>query len=115
MSAAPAAVSSSHTDRQLLFRQVMGRFATGVTVVTTCVGEETFGMTANAFMAGSLEPMLCVVSINRAAQMHSRLLQAGHYGVSFLTQLQQHLLRILQVGDSTVSNPNSKFAAAPQF
>jgi flavin reductase (DIM6/NTAB) family NADH-FMN oxidoreductase RutF len=90
MSAAPAAVSSSHTDRQLLFRQVMGRFATGVTVVTTCVGEETFGMTANAFMAGSLEPMLCVVSINRAAQMHSRLLQAGHYGVSFLTQLQQH-------------------------
>ena len=91
MSAVPAAVvTSSHADRQLLFRQVMGRFATGVTVVTTCIGEETFGMTANAFMAGSLEPMLCVVSINRAAQMHSRLLQAGHYGVSFLTQLQQH-------------------------
>jgi flavin reductase (DIM6/NTAB) family NADH-FMN oxidoreductase RutF len=90
MSAAPAAVSSSHAERQLLFRHVMGRFATGVTVVTTRVGEETFGMTANAFMAGSLEPMLCVVSINRAAQMHDRLLQAGHYGVSFLTQLQQH-------------------------
>lgn len=90
MSAAPAAVSSSVVDRQLLFRQVMGRFATGVTVITTSLGEETFGMTANAFMAGSLEPMLCVVSINRAAQMHGRLLQAGHYGVSFLTQLQQH-------------------------
>ena len=90
MSAAPAAVSSPHTERQGLFRQVMGRFATGVTVVTTRVGEETFGMTANAFMAGSLEPMLCIVSINRAAQMHSRLQQAGHYGVSFLTQLQQH-------------------------
>jgi len=90
MSAAPAAVSNPPADRQLLFRQVMGRFATGVTVITTCLGEETFGMTANAFMAGSLEPMLCVVSINRAAQMHGRLLQAGHYGVSFLTQLQQH-------------------------
>jgi len=90
MSAAPAAVSSSHVERQLLFRHVMGRFATGVTVVTTRVGEETFGMTANAFMAGSLEPMLCIVSINRAAQMHGRLVQAGHYGVSFLTQLQQH-------------------------
>lgn len=90
MSAEPAAVSSSVADHHLLFRQVMGRFATGVTVITTCVGEEPFGMTANAFMAGSLEPMLCVVSINRAAQMHGRLLQAGHYGVSFLTQLQQH-------------------------
>ena len=90
MSAAPTAVSSSHAERQLLFRHVMGRFATGVTVVTTRVGEETFGMTANAFMAGSLEPMLCIVSINRKAQMHGRLRQAGHYGVSFLTQEQQH-------------------------
>ena len=48
-------------------------------------------MTANAFMAGSLEPMLCVVSINHTAQMHGRLRMAGHYGVSFLSQEQQHL------------------------
>jgi flavin reductase len=78
-------------DDQQLFRQVMGRFATGVTVVSTRVGDETFGMTANAFMAGSLEPMLCVVSINRAAQMHARLHAAQHFGVSFLSQEQQHL------------------------
>jgi len=90
MSASPLAVTAPHTERQL-FRQVMGRFATGVTVVTTRVGEETFGMTANAFMAGSLEPMLCVVSINHTAQMHARLRLAGHYGVSFLSQEQQHL------------------------
>lgn len=76
---------------QQRFRQVMGRFATGVTVVTTRVGDETFGMTANAFMAGSLEPMLCVVSINHAAQMHARLRAAGHFGVSFLSQEQHHL------------------------
>ena len=90
MSASPIAITAPHTERQL-FRQVMGRFATGVTVVTTRVGEETFGMTANAFMAGSLEPMLCVVSINHTAQMHARLRLAGHYGVSFLSQEQQHL------------------------
>ncbi|HUQ51072.1 MAG TPA: flavin reductase family protein [Gammaproteobacteria bacterium] len=78
-------------EAQRLFRQVMGRFATGVTVVTTRLGDETFGMTANAFMAGSLEPMLCVVSINHTALMHSRLEQAGHFGVSFLSQEQQHL------------------------
>jgi flavin reductase len=92
MSALPAL--STHdllAHQQRLFRQVMGRFATGVTVVTTRIGTETFGMTANAFMAGSLEPMLCVVSINRTSRMHGRLLQAGHYGVSFLSQEQQHL------------------------
>ena len=85
------ASADARADAQRLFRQVMGRFATGVTVVTTRVDDETFGMTANAFMAGSLEPMLCVVSINRTAQMHARLRTAGHFGVSFLSQEQQHL------------------------
>jgi flavin reductase len=83
-------VTNLLAERQRLFRQVMGRFATGVTVVTTRIGDETFGMTANAFMAGSLDPMLCVVSINHTAQMHGRLREAGHYGVSFLSQEQQH-------------------------
>jgi flavin reductase len=91
MSAIAVVSQDVHAEQQRLFRQVMGRFATGVTVVTTRIGAETFGMTANAFMAGSLEPMLCVVSINRAARMHARLLEAGHYGVSFLSQEQQHL------------------------
>jgi flavin reductase len=83
--------SDERADAQRLFRQVMGRFATGVTVVTTRIDDETFGMTANAFMAGSLDPMLCVVSINRTAQMHARIHAAGHFGVSFLSQEQQHL------------------------
>lgn len=90
MSATSFAVTAELAERRL-FRQVMGRFATGVTVITTRIGEETFGMTANAFMAGSLDPMLCVVSINHTAQMHGRLRLAGHYGVSFLSQEQQHL------------------------
>ena len=78
--------TDAHVDAQRLFRGVMGRFATGVTVVTTRVGDEIYGMTANAFMAASLEPMLCVVSINHTAQMHARLLAERHFGVSFLTQ-----------------------------
>jgi flavin reductase (DIM6/NTAB) family NADH-FMN oxidoreductase RutF len=91
MSAIPLAAIDPHAARQRLFRHVTGRFATGVTVVTTRIGDETFGMTANAFMAGSLEPLLCVVSISRTAHMHDRLRLAGHYGVSFLSQEQQHL------------------------
>jgi flavin reductase (DIM6/NTAB) family NADH-FMN oxidoreductase RutF len=78
-------------EEQRIFRQVMGRFATGVTVVTTSIDGEPFGMTANAFMAGSLEPLLCVVSIRRAATMFGRLSSARHFGVSFLSEEQQHL------------------------
>ena len=90
MAAEPATVQRNQTDEERLFRQVMGRFATGVTVVTTSIGPDVFGMTANAFMAGSLDPLLCVVSINHAAAMHSRLLASRHYGVSFLSVEQQH-------------------------
>jgi len=71
-----------------LFRKVMSRFATGVTVVTTDVGGEVFGMTANAFMAGSLTPPLCIVSIARGAKMHARLTESGKFGVSFLSEHQ---------------------------
>ena len=91
MSAIPVISQDLLAEQQRLFRHVMGRFATGVTVVTTRIGTETFGMTANAFMAGSLAPMLCVISINHSAQMHARLGVAGHFGISFLSQEQQHL------------------------
>lgn len=78
-------------DTKVLFRQVMGRFATGVTVISTALDGETYGMTANAFMAGSLEPPLCLVSVSRTALLHARLLEAGRYAVSFLNQEQQYL------------------------
>ena len=69
----------------------MSRFATGVTVVTVEAGARTFGMTANAFMAGSLEPPLCVISIGRAAKMHAHVQVAGWFGVSFLSEGQAEL------------------------
>src|SRR3989304_3870044 len=50
------------------FRAVMGRFATGVTIVTTRLGDELHGMTANAGSAASLDPPLVLVCIDRSAQ-----------------------------------------------
>ncbi len=76
---------------QALFRQVMGSFATGVTVISTETGGEFRGMTANAFMSGSLSPALCVISVGKAARMHGHLLEAGHFGVSILARGQEHL------------------------
>jgi flavin reductase (DIM6/NTAB) family NADH-FMN oxidoreductase RutF len=71
------------------FRRVMGRFATGVTVVVATANGETRGMTANAFMSGSLDPPLCVVSIRRLAQMHVHLLAAGSFSVNILAADQE--------------------------
>jgi flavin reductase (DIM6/NTAB) family NADH-FMN oxidoreductase RutF len=74
-----------------LFRKVMGSFATGVTVITTETRGEVRGMTANAFMSGSLDPPLCVVSVGKRARMHPCLLEAGHFGVSILAKDQERL------------------------
>ena len=76
-----------------LFRQVMGRFATGVTVITARAGAETRGMTANAFMSGSLEPPLCVVSVGKRAHMHRHLVRAGGFAVNILADDQEAYAR----------------------
>ena len=90
-------MSESHSPAesgvtQQLFRQVMASFVTGVTVVTTQVRGEIRGMTANAFMSGSLEPPLCVISVGTTARMHAFLLEAGHFGVSILARGQESLI-----------------------
>jgi flavin reductase len=77
---------------EALFRRVMASFATGVTVITTQVGGEVRGMTATAFMSGSLDPPLCVVSVGIKARMHAFLMQAGHFAVNILGRGQESLI-----------------------
>ena len=71
-------------DPALAFRRTLGMFATGVTVLTTRVGEQVHGMTANAFMSVSLQPPLVLVSIDRRARMGVLLHQGTRFGVSVL-------------------------------
>jgi flavin reductase (DIM6/NTAB) family NADH-FMN oxidoreductase RutF len=74
-----------------LFRKVMGSFASGVTVISTEARGEVRGMTANAFMSGSLDPPLCVISVGKRARLHPYLVEAGHFGVSILAKDQERL------------------------
>lgn len=74
-----------------VFRQAMGRFATGVTVITTKVGEEIHGMTANAFMSISLDPKLVTISVDNNASMLEKINKSGKYAVSFLSAEQQNI------------------------
>ncbi len=73
------------------FRNALGRFASGVTVVTARYEEHTHGMTANAFVSVSLDPPLVLVSLDNRSYMHRILPRVGRYGVSVLAENQEVL------------------------
>jgi flavin reductase (DIM6/NTAB) family NADH-FMN oxidoreductase RutF len=75
-------------DGQTL-RQVMGRFATGVTVVTTRSGEQPFGMTANAVCSVSLDPPLVLVCVAHKARTHALIRDTRAFTLSILAHDQQ--------------------------
>jgi flavin reductase (DIM6/NTAB) family NADH-FMN oxidoreductase RutF len=71
------------------FREAMGRFATGVTVVTVDEDGEIHGMTANAFCSVSLDPMLVLVCVDQRARTHAHLHARKRFGVNILCSAQQ--------------------------
>jgi flavin reductase (DIM6/NTAB) family NADH-FMN oxidoreductase RutF len=74
------------------FRAALGRFATGVTVVTVETAEDgVHGMTANAFCSVSLRPPLVLVCIDHLAETYLHLRERGHFGVSVLKSDQDAL------------------------
>ena len=74
-----------------LFRDVMGHFTTGVTVVTYMHDGESLGMTANAFMSVSLDPPLALISVRRKARFAAVVNEGDRFGVNFLLESQQSL------------------------
>jgi flavin reductase (DIM6/NTAB) family NADH-FMN oxidoreductase RutF len=83
----PKSAAAEAAARSL--RQVMGRFATGVTVITTIDRDTIHGMTANGFMSVSLRPPLVLVSLGRC-RMNEMLPRTKRYGVSVLAHDQEH-------------------------
>lgn len=77
----------------LLHRRVVGRFATGVTVVSTSGGDVDHAMTVNSFTSVSLEPVLVLVCIDRTARFHTAVLESGTWGVSVLAAHQEEVSR----------------------
>jgi flavin reductase len=75
-----------------LLRKVLGRFPTGVAVVTADAGMPC-GMTANAFTSVSLDPPLILVCVNRNAAIYQAVLKAGCFAVSVLSARQEHVAR----------------------
>ena len=76
-----------------LQRHVMGRFATGVTLLTTRFNEGILGMTANAVMSLSLEPPLVVVAVDKENSMHECLIQGKCFALNMLRADQEKISR----------------------
>lgn len=77
-----------------LFRTLMGRFASGVTVVTTMdERQRPHGMTVSAFSSLSLDPPLVLVCVDRAASMLGVLEASHHFAVNILADRQEALSR----------------------
>jgi flavin reductase (DIM6/NTAB) family NADH-FMN oxidoreductase RutF len=76
------------------FRQLLGRFATGVTILTVTTSDgRPLGMTANTLASVSLRPPLISVCVDRAAEMHDAILQAREFAVNILSSPQEALAR----------------------
>jgi len=76
------------------FRSVLGRFATGVTIVTARDAHgRDHGMTVSAFASVSLEPPLVLCCIERRTEMHEVLTTATQFAVNFLSSSQESLSR----------------------
>ena len=77
-----------------LFRQLLGRFATGVTVVTTRdPAGRPVGMTASSVASVSLHPPLVLVSVDQANDMHPALRAAPRFVLNVLAADQEAISR----------------------
>lgn len=73
------------------FRQALGAFATGVTIVTTRAGEIIHGLTANAFCSLSLAPALVLVCVDKKAQSHHLIIEGACFAINILSAQQKNL------------------------
>lgn len=69
---------------QTAFRNVVGHFASGVTVITTERDGVLYGTTASAVSSLSMEPPMMLVCLNRSSSTHDAVAGAGRYAINIL-------------------------------
>ena len=76
------------------FRAILGRFASGVTILTARDARgNDHGMTVSAFCSASLVPPLVLACVDKSADMYEFLSNATHFGISILAEGQEALSR----------------------
>src|SRR5580693_591455 len=77
-----------------LFREVFGRFATGVAVITSAGERASGGMTANAICSLSLDPLLTLVCFENQARTLPIVRETGRFAINILSVEQREIARI---------------------
>ncbi len=87
------------------FRQCLGKFATGVTIVT-CADDEgrPYGITANSFSSVSLEPHLILWNVAKVSNSLQAFLDAEYFAINILARDQQDLSSHFAQSDHTLFN-----------
>jgi flavin reductase (DIM6/NTAB) family NADH-FMN oxidoreductase RutF len=75
------------------FKAALRHWASGVTVITTRVGEQLAGMTVSAFSSVSLDPPLVLVCADRTSHTNPYLAEAGVFAVNVLAADQREISR----------------------
>jgi 3-hydroxy-9,10-secoandrosta-1,3,5(10)-triene-9,17-dione monooxygenase reductase component len=91
MGSAADQARAGHAPDPERFREVFGRFATGVAVITSAGPAGAGGMTANALCSLSLDPLLALVCFENSARTLPIVREAGRFAVNILGADQGHL------------------------
>jgi flavin reductase (DIM6/NTAB) family NADH-FMN oxidoreductase RutF len=103
-------MDGGETVTSTLFRSALGRFATGVCVVTTVDADgNSWGLTVNSFSSVSLNPPLVLFSIDQGATSHDVFVGAEGYSVNVLSADQEALSNRFAMERDT-----DRFAGVPQ-
>ncbi|MGI0054345.1 MAG: flavin reductase family protein [Thermoplasmata archaeon] len=98
----------------IVFRRAMGRWATGVSVVTTRGMERDFGLTVNSFASVSLRPPSVLVSIGDESDSAPVIRASGTFGVSVLRDDQAEVsTRMARVGQGEAKFEGVRFHRSP--
>lgn len=78
----------------LALRGVLGRFVTGVTVVTTRINDEPVGLTVNSFTSVSLDPPLVLFCVDYRSRTRNSFQRAGAFAINILGAEQETISRL---------------------
>jgi 3-hydroxy-9,10-secoandrosta-1,3,5(10)-triene-9,17-dione monooxygenase reductase component len=101
MTAAPDLPRPEFEPEPRRFRQVLGHFCTGVTVITTRDEDGPAGFACQSFAAVSLEPPLVLFCPSRASVTWPRIERTGHFCANVLAADQRDLARVFAVSGAT--------------
>jgi flavin reductase (DIM6/NTAB) family NADH-FMN oxidoreductase RutF len=83
-----------HEVNTAQFKQAARRFASGVTVVTTCCDEVLHAGTVSAFFSLSLQPLQVLISLSSTGRLAELVNQSGVFAVNVLRTEQESLSRL---------------------